>query len=82
MFTKSPLKPHLTVSLGSISATEASKSGVRNGVIAKTLKTEDGEFEMKTPRDRDGSFEPQQRLSPTGSGGKPAAIKSNELNST
>ena len=31
----------------------------RNGYSTKTLKTEDGQFEIDTPRDRDGSFEPQ-----------------------
>jgi len=31
----------------------------RNGHTAKTVKTEDGQFELNTPRDRDGSFEPQ-----------------------
>ncbi len=31
----------------------------RNGYSSKTLKTEDGQFELNTPRDRDGSFEPQ-----------------------
>ena len=31
----------------------------RNGYTPKTLKTEDGEFELLTPRDRNGSFEPQ-----------------------
>ena len=31
----------------------------RNGHSSKTLKTEDGQFELDTPRDRDGSFEPQ-----------------------
>ncbi|WP_409522710.1 IS256 family transposase [Nitrincola sp. MINF-07-Sa-05] len=31
----------------------------RNGHTSKTLKTEDGQFELNTPRDRDGSFEPQ-----------------------
>ena len=30
----------------------------RNGHSPKTLKTEDGEFELNTPRDREGSFEP------------------------
>ena len=29
----------------------------RNGFSAKKVKTEDGEFELNTPRDRDGSFE-------------------------
>ena len=31
----------------------------RNGYSTKTLKTEDDQFEIDTPRDRDGSFEPQ-----------------------
>ncbi|WP_256382848.1 IS256 family transposase [Photobacterium toruni] len=31
----------------------------RNGSSTKTLKTEDGQFELDTPRDREGSFEPQ-----------------------
>src|SRR5690606_30660952 len=31
----------------------------RNGHTTKTLKTEDGEFQLNTPRNRDGSFEPQ-----------------------
>jgi transposase-like protein len=29
----------------------------RNGYTSKTLKTEDGQFELNTPRDREGSFE-------------------------
>lgn len=31
----------------------------RNGKSSKRIKTEDGEFELSTPRDRDGSFEPE-----------------------
>ena len=31
----------------------------RNGYSRKTLQTEDGQFELETPRDRSGSFEPQ-----------------------
>jgi putative transposase len=31
----------------------------RNGKSRKTVKTEAGQFELETPRDRDGSFEPQ-----------------------
>lgn len=31
----------------------------RNGYSSKTLKTEDGQFTVDTPRDREGSFEPQ-----------------------
>jgi len=30
----------------------------RNGSSSKKIKTEDGEFELNTPRDRDGTFEP------------------------
>lgn len=31
----------------------------RNGYIEKTVRTSQGNVEIKTPRDRDGSFEPQ-----------------------
>jgi len=31
----------------------------RNGYSSKTLRTEDGQFEIDAPRDRDGSFEPK-----------------------
>lgn len=31
----------------------------RNGYTRKTLQTEDGQFELNTPRDRAGSFEPK-----------------------
>ncbi len=31
----------------------------RNGHFIKTLRTEDGQFEIDAPRDRDGSFQPQ-----------------------
>ena len=38
------------------------KSGTknnRNGYSSKTLQTEDGQFELNTPRDRQSSFEPE-----------------------
>lgn len=38
---------------------QSDSSNSRNGFSAKTLKTEDGTFELNTPRDRDGSFEPK-----------------------
>ena len=38
---------------------QASTDNYRNGCTSKTLKTEDGQFELDTPRDRAGSFEPQ-----------------------
>ena len=31
----------------------------KNGYTSKTMKTEHGTFELNTPRDRNGSFEPQ-----------------------
>ena len=31
----------------------------RNGYTSKTIQTEDGQFEIDTPRDRNGDFEPQ-----------------------
>lgn len=34
-------------------------SNSRNGFMGKTLQTDDGQFEIDTPRDRNGSFEPQ-----------------------
>ena len=34
-------------------------SNSRNGFTRKTLQTKDGQFELNTPRDRDGSFEPE-----------------------
>ena len=37
----------------------SSNSNSRNGTSRKTLRTEDGQFELDTPRDREGSFEPK-----------------------
>jgi putative transposase len=34
-------------------------SNSRNGFSTKTLKTEDGQFQLDTPGDREGSFEPR-----------------------
>jgi len=38
---------------------KSTSSNSRNGKSSKRVKTEDGEFELDTPRDRDGSFEPK-----------------------
>jgi putative transposase len=38
---------------------QSSSDNSRNGVTRKTLRTEDGQFELDTPRDRYGDFEPQ-----------------------
>ena len=37
----------------------SANSNKRNGTSSKTLRTEDGQFQLDTPRDRDGSFEPK-----------------------
>jgi transposase-like protein len=38
---------------------QSSSDNSRNGHTSKILQTEDGQFEVDTPRDRAGSFEPQ-----------------------
>ena len=38
---------------------QSTSENSRNGYTSKTLRTEDGQFELDTPRDRTGSFEPQ-----------------------
>ena len=38
---------------------QSTSTNSRNGYSSKTLKTEEGQFELDTPRDRDSSFEPQ-----------------------
>lgn len=53
------LSGELDAHLGYEKNQKSTASNSRNGFTSKTLKTEDGEFELKTPRDRDGSFEPQ-----------------------
>ena len=35
------------------------KDNARNGYSSKTVKGSDGEMELKVPRDRTGTFEPQ-----------------------
>ena len=37
----------------------APTKNARNGYTTKGLLTDDGEFDLDTPRDRDGTFEPQ-----------------------
>lgn len=37
----------------------STSSNSRNGKSSKRIKTEDGEFELATPRDRNGFFEPE-----------------------
>jgi putative transposase len=38
---------------------EQDQSNRRNGKLKKTMKTDTGSFELETPRDREGSFEPE-----------------------
>lgn len=38
---------------------KAGRSNNRNGFTSKTVQTEEGQFELNTPRDREGEFEPQ-----------------------
>ena len=38
---------------------KSTSTNSRNGNSSKRVKTEDGEFELDTPRDRNGSFEPK-----------------------
>lgn len=45
--------------LGYEKHSKSTSSNSRNGVSRKQIKTEDGQFELHTPRDRAGSFEPK-----------------------
>jgi putative transposase len=53
------LEAELTDHLGHPPGGRPQGPNVRNGVTSKTLQTDLGPVEINTPRDRDGSFEPQ-----------------------
>ena len=53
------LNAELDEHLGYEKHAQSESSNSRNGLSRKQLQTEDGTFELTTPRDRDGSFEPQ-----------------------
>jgi len=53
------LNAELDDHLGYAKHEQSSSDNSRNGVTRKTLRTEDGQFELDTPRDRQGDFEPQ-----------------------
>ena len=53
------LNAELDDHLGYAKHEKAQRSNNRNGFTSKTVQTEDGQFELTTPRDRNGSFEPQ-----------------------
>ena len=62
LLTKMTLETVLTAELdeylGDDKHEKANTQNSRNGYSTKTLQTEDGEFELKTPRDRHNDFEP------------------------
>ena len=45
--------------LGYEKSQKSTSSNSRNGNSSKRVETEDGEFELDTPRDREDSFEPK-----------------------
>jgi len=53
------LNAELDDHLGYSKHEKTSTDNSRNGFSSKTLQTEDGQFELNTPRDRNGDFEPQ-----------------------
>jgi len=53
------LNAELDDHLGYSKHEKADTDNYRNGFTRKTLQTKDGQFELNTPRDRDGSFEPE-----------------------
>ena len=53
------LNAELDEHLGYSRHEKANTDNSRNGFTSKTLQTEDGAFELKTPRDRNGDFEPE-----------------------
>lgn len=53
------LNAELDEHLGYDKHAQSTNTNNRNGKSRKTVKTEAGQFELETPRDRDGSFDPQ-----------------------
>lgn len=53
-FTEAALKAEQEAHLA-----DSDRSNRKNGYSRKTIKSPSGSFELETPRDRDGSFEPQ-----------------------
>src|SRR4051794_16086912 len=53
------LEAEITEHLGHPPGGRPQGANVRNGASAKTVQTDLGPVEIKTPRDREGSFEPQ-----------------------
>ncbi len=59
MTLETVLNAELDEHLGYDKHEKSSSRNSRNGYSTKTLQTEDGQFELKTPRDRDNDFEPE-----------------------
>ena len=53
------LNAELTAHLGHERNQPSVDGNARNGYSTKQILTSDGEFELRTPRDREGTFEPQ-----------------------
>lgn len=53
------LNAELDEHLGYDKHEQSNNTNSRNGSSRKTLRTQDGQFDLNTPRDRDGSFEPK-----------------------
>ncbi|MEW4363836.1 transposase, partial [Aliikangiella maris] len=53
------LNAELDEHLGYEKNSKSQSSNSRNGYSSKTIRTEDGQFELNTPRDRQGNFEPE-----------------------
>lgn len=58
-FFEKALNAELDEHLGYDKHASSTNSNSRNGSTSKTVYTEDGELGIDTPRDRDGSFEPE-----------------------
>lgn len=58
-FIKRLLEASLEGEIESHMSAKSEENNRRNGRNAKTLRTSSGSFELLTPRDREGSFEPQ-----------------------
>ena len=59
MTLETVLNAELDEHLGYSKHEKSNTDNSRNGYTTKTLQTEDGQFELETPRDRNGDFEPQ-----------------------
>ncbi|VAW67470.1 Mobile element protein [hydrothermal vent metagenome] len=58
MTLEAALNAELDEHLGYDKHDKAATGNTRNGYSSKTLQTEDGQFELQTPRDRNNDFEP------------------------